>query len=144
MEKQTWWLLLCTCQAGPVSPAHSSPPQPPEWQGPALGCLASADLSADPNAGLWNGAELASHPAERSEACHLLGATLKPGTWHGELTGWIRQPGNGRRKNLEPENTACYPQGRDYAHTALKERITRVSGITMRKLFRYDTRIVWT
>lgn len=121
MGKQTWWLWWCTSLAGLVSPAHSSPLQPPEWQGHAQGSPASADLSDGLNAGLWNGAELAVPPAGRSEACHPVDAMLKPGTSHGELIGWIQQPGNGRKRSLGPENMPYCPQGRGYVHNAWKE-----------------------
>lgn len=120
--KQTWWLWWCTSPAELVSPARSSPPLPPAWQGPARGSPASADLSHGLNAGLWSGAGLVSLPAGRSEACHPLGVMPRPWTWRGEPTGWTRLPGNGRRRSSGSENMPCCPQHRGYVHNAWKKK----------------------
>jgi len=119
--KQTLWLWWCTAPSGLVSPARSSPLLLPVSQGPALGSPASADLSHGLSAGLWSGAELASPPAGRSEACLQLDVMLRPWTWHEELTGLTRQPGNGRRRSLGSGNMPCCPQDRGYVHNACKK-----------------------
>lgn len=50
-----------------------------------------------------------------------MAATLKPGTWRGELTSWIQQPGNGRKRSWGPENMPCCPQDKGYVHNAWKK-----------------------
>lgn len=122
--KQTWWLWWCTSLSGLASPARSSPPLPPAWQGPARGSPASAALSHGQNAAQWSGGVQAFLRGGRSEACHLSGATPRPGTWPEEQTGWTPLPGNGRRKNWVSVSTPCCPMDRGFVRSACAKQRT--------------------
>lgn len=114
---QTWLLWWYIFPAGLSSPAQSSPPLPPVWQVPAQDWPASAHLSHGLNAGLWSGGELAFPRAGRNGAYHRSDAALRPWTWHVELKGWTRRPGNGRRTSLGPGNMPCCPPDRGCVHS---------------------------